>query len=199
VTALDIYNAQKLGARTGAHGGLSYVETATIKRSPEEVYGFWRDFSNLPRFMRHLVDVRVSDGDGRRSHWRAKAPLGMTVDWDAEMTEDVPNERISWRSVEGADVRNAGTVRFEPTPDGRGTIVRVELEYDPPAGPLGVAIAKLTGEEPATQTAEDLRRFKQVLELGEIVISEATHGERRLAQRPARPFDRPMELAATAR
>ncbi len=175
------------------------AKSVTVWRPVEEVYGFWRDFSNLPRFMRHLVDVRVSDGDGRRSHWRAKAPLGMTVDWDAEMTEDVPNERISWRSVEGADVRNAGTVRFEPTPDGRGTIVRVELEYDPPAGPLGVAIAKLTGEEPATQTAEDLRRFKQVLELGEIVISEATHGERRLAQRPARPFDRPMELAATAR
>lgn len=162
-------------------------KSITVERPPDEVYAYWRDFSRLPSFMHHLEEVRVTDAEGRRSHWRARAPLGTTVEWDAELVEDRPNELISWRSAEGADVRNAGTVRFERSRDG-GTIVRVELEYDAPAGPLGVAIAKLTGEEPETQTAADLRRFKQVLETGEVVRSEGAIGDRRLRQRPAQPL-----------
>ncbi|HYP25401.1 MAG TPA: SRPBCC family protein [Blastocatellia bacterium] len=172
VTALDIYDAQKLGARPGAHGGLSYVETCTIMRPPEEVYGFWRDFRNLPRFMNHLESVDVIDE--RRSHWVAKGPLGATVEWDAEITDDTANESISWRSLEGSEVDNYGTVRFTRAPGDRGTEVRVEIEYNPPGGALGAGIAKIFGEAPEQQVKDDLSRFKQVLEIGEVVKSDAS-------------------------
>ncbi len=172
VTALDIYSAQKLSTIPGAHGGLAYVNTITINRSPEEVYQFWRNFENLPRFMSHLESVHVIDE--RRSHWVAKGPAGMRVEWDAEITEDRPNQSISWRSLEDADVENYGTVRFEPAPGKRGTVVRVELEYNPPAGALGAGIAKLFGEAPEQQVKGDLYRLKQVLEIGEVVHSDAS-------------------------
>ena len=154
----------------------------TVNRAPEEVYRFWHDFRNLPRFMRHLEDVQVTGS--RRSHWKAKAPAGMTVEWDAVVVDDRPNELIAWRSLEGADVDNSGSVRFTPAPGGRGTEVRVELDYAPPGGAVGATIAKLFGEEPEQQVQDDLRRFKQVLETGEVVYSEATvHGR----PHPARP------------
>jgi uncharacterized membrane protein len=172
------------------------VRSVTIQRPRADVYAWWRDFTNLPTFMRHLDEVRVDDPNGGRSHWRAKAPFGTSVEWDAELIEDVPDERIAWRSLPGAGVRNAGTVTFRDAPGDRGTVVRVELEYDPPGGPLGVAIAKLSGEEPATQTAEDLRRLKAILETGEVPVSESTLGGRRLRQRPAQPLE-PSDLAAT--
>jgi uncharacterized membrane protein len=157
----------------------------TVNRSPDEVYRFWHDFQNLPRFMDHLESVKVT-GD-RRSHWKAKAPAGKTVEWDAEIVEDRPNELIAWRSVDGADVRNSGSVRFVPAPGGRGTEIRVELEYAPPGGVIGATIAKLFGEEPAQQVGSDLRRLKQVLETGEVVKSEATvHGRSHPAQPPER-------------
>src|SRR5207237_3055072 len=123
-----------------------------------EVYDFWRNFGNLPRFMDHLESVQVT-GD-RRSHWKAKAPAGTTVEWDAETTENRPNELIAWRSVEGADVTNAGVVRFVAAPGGRGTEIHVDLRYEPPAGKLGKLVAKLFGEEPSQQVEGDLRRFK---------------------------------------
>ncbi len=186
--------ATKVGALPGG-GSRRVVRTITVERPRGDVYGHWRDFTNLPGFMHHLEEVRVLDGDGRRSHWRARAPLGMAVEWEAEMTEDIPEERIAWRSIEGSQVANAGVVSFSRGSDGRGTVVRVELEYDPPGGPLGVAIARLTGEEPDTQTAADLRRFKQLMETGEVVVTDATIGGRRLRQRPARPAE-PAELAA---
>ena len=154
----------------------------TINRSPEEIYHFWRDFQNLPRFMDHLESVDVLDE--RRSHWRAKAPAGKTVEWDAEIIEDRPNELIAWRSLENADVPNTGSVRFVPAPGGRGTEVHVELKYDPPGGAVGVAIAKLFGEEPNQQVATDLRRFKQVMETGEVVQSDASIHR---GPHPARP------------
>jgi uncharacterized membrane protein len=180
---------------TEATGGVRRVaKSITVDRPRGDVYGYWRDFTNLPRFMHHLETVEVLDGDGGRSRWRARAPLGRTVEWEAEITEDVRDERISWRSVEGSQVHNRGTVEFRDAPTG-GTVVRVELEYDPPGGPLGVAIAKLSGEEPETQTSADLRRFKQVMETGEVLVSDATIGERRLRQRPARP---PEPTEATA-
>jgi uncharacterized membrane protein len=157
-----------------------------INRTPEELYRFWRDFENLPRFMKHLESVRVT-GDGR-SHWVAKAPAGSSVEWDAEITEDRPNELIAWRSLEGADVDNSGSVRFERAPGNRGTIVKVEIDYNPPGGVIGAAVAKLFGEEPGQQTQDALRCLKQVMETGEIIISDGTVWDNGLlTQRPAQP------------
>jgi uncharacterized membrane protein len=120
----------------------------------------------------------------RRSHWVAKGPARKRVEWDAEITADRPNELISWRSVEGADVENAGTVRFQPAPGGRGTEIVLELEYVPPGGLFGVTLAKLLGEEPAQKVAGDLRRFKQVMETGEVLHSDASIHR---GPHPARP------------
>ena len=189
VTALDVLCAQQLSGGRGAaaKGGATRVrKSLIINRPPEELYQFWRDFENLPRFMQHLESVRVT-GEGR-SHWVAKAPAGTTVEWDAEITEDRPNELIAWRSLEGADVENAGSVRFEPAPGNRGTIVRVEIEYNPPGGALGAAVAWLFGEEPGQQAQDALRCFKQVMETGEVVLSEGTvYSNGLLTQRPAQP------------
>lgn len=155
----------------------------TVNEPPETLYQFWHDFANLPRFMEHLDSVRVT-GEGR-SHWTAKAPAGATVAWDAEIVEDRPNELIAWRSLDGAAVDNAGAVRFAPAPGGRGTEVRVEFQYDPPAGALGATVAKLFGEEPGQQVADDLRHFKQVLETGEVTRSDASAKGGGTAQPPA--------------
>jgi uncharacterized membrane protein len=163
------------------------VRSITVDRPIAEAYDLWHDFENLPMFMQHLEEVQVIDG--RRSHWRAKGPGGMPVEWDAETVDDRPNELISWRSVEGSPVWHAGTVRFERAPGDRGTTVRVEIAYSPPLGVVGVALAKLTGEEPDTQVADDLRHFKQILETGDVVESEATLGGRKVRQRPARPVE----------
>lgn len=184
VTALDIFDAQKLSTRPGADGAMVAEKTITINRSPEELYKFWRNFENLPRFMSHLESVQVT-GD-KRSHWKAKAPLGTTVEWDAEITEDRPNELIAWRSLEGADVDNSGSVRFDRAPGGRGTEVRVEIEYTPPAGALGAGIAKLFGEAPEQQIKGDLYRFKQVMETGEVIHSDASIHQ---GMHPAQPSE----------
>jgi uncharacterized membrane protein len=152
--------------------GIHVVQRITIKRPRNEVYGFWHNFENLPRFMAHLESVEVS-GEGR-SHWTAKAPAGTTVEWDAETIDDRPNELIAWRSLEDATVPNSGTVRFTDAPGDRGTEVHVELRYQPPGGKLASWVAKLFGEEPDLQVKGDLRRFKQVMEVGEIVHSDAS-------------------------
>ena len=164
----------------------------TINRPVEDVYRFWRDFTNLPSFMNHLESVEVT-GNGR-SHWTANAPAGRTVDWDAELVEDEPNQRLAWRSLDGSQVSNSGSVSFTPAPGDRGgTEVRVELSYDPPGGALGKVVAKLFGEEPQQQVTDDLRRLKQVLETGEVVRSEGspegTRSQRLVTQRPAQPVD----------
>ncbi len=162
----------------------------TVNRAPNEVYHFWRDVENLPRFMAHLESVH-GEGDVR-SHWVARAPGGRTVEWDAEVVEDVPGELVAWRSLHGADVANSGTVRLAPAPGGRGTEVRVEVEYQPPLGAVGAAAARLFGEQPAQQIEDDLRRFKQVVETGEVVRSEGspdgTRTQRQLHQRDAQPL-----------
>jgi uncharacterized membrane protein len=192
VTALDVLCAQRLSAGDGGEQleqqGSNHVKKQIIIDAPAaELYRFWRDFENLPRFMRHLESVSVTDGG--RSHWVAYGPAGTTVEWDAEVTEERPGELIAWRSAEGAEVYNAGSVRFEPATGGRGTIVRVELDYDPPGGLLGVAVAKLFGEEPAQQIDGDLRRFKQIVETGEVVVSDGTLlGEGYSEQRAAQPM-----------
>jgi len=153
-----------------ANRGIKVEKSVTINKSPAELYSFWRNFENLPRFMNHLESVKTT-GEGR-SHWVAKAPAGKTVEWDAEIYNEKENELIAWRSLEGADVDNAGSVRFEPEAGGRGTVVKVTLKYDPPGGALGAAIAKLFGEEPSQQIEEDLNRFKQVMETGQTPTTE---------------------------
>ena len=186
VTALDLIAAKQLS--TNGNKGVHAKASCVVNRSPEEVYSFWRNFENLPRFMKHLESVE-DRGDGR-SHWAAKGPAGSTVEWEATIIADVPGEVITWRSLEGSDVDHAGAVRFERAPGGRGTIVKVNIQYDPPAGVIGATVAKLFGEEPEQQLDDDLRRFKQVLEIGEVVVSDATLlGTGYFQQRPARPAD----------
>jgi uncharacterized membrane protein len=136
--------------------------------------------------MAHLKSVEVVNG---RSHWRARGPLNTSIEWDAEMVEDRPNELISWRSVPGADVRNHGLVRFRPAPGSRGTEIVVELRYDPPASTLGATVAKLFGEEPGQQIAGDLRRLKQVMETGEVMASDASVHRGMHAARPSWKID----------
>lgn len=141
--------------------GIKVEKSVIIRRSPEELYAFWRNFENLPRIMNHLQSVTMTHG--KRSHWVAKGPAGTTVEWDAELINDKEYEMISWRSLEKADVDNTGSVYFIRMPDG-ATEVRVMIQYDPPAGKLGAAVARLFGEEPSQQIEEDLRRFKEVME-----------------------------------
>jgi uncharacterized membrane protein len=172
-------------------------QAITIRRPVEEVYAFWRDFQNLPRFMPHLESVQVI-GPGR-SHWKTQAPGGTCVEWDAETVEDRANELIAWRSLDGADVPNAGLVQFRLAPRNQGTEIEVDIQYDPPGGEIGQTIAKLFGKEPGQQVAADLRRLKQVLETGEILISDATIRHAGLAQRPAQPPERAPRYARAAR
>ncbi len=196
VALLDLLTSSRLsresdGAHAGADRGVRaqrgvHVKTSiTINHSPEEVYQFWRNFTNLPRFMAHLESVQVLDD--RRSRWKASAPAGSSVEWDAEITADEPNRRIAWHSLQNADVANRGEVRFLPAPGGQGTEVHVELRYEPPGGAFGAAVAKLFGEEPGQQVRGDLRRLKQVLETGEVVHSDASIHR---GTHPARPAER---------
>jgi uncharacterized membrane protein len=154
--------------------GIHVDVSMTVERTPWDLYQFWRNFENLPRFMEHLESVTVIDD--KRSHWVAKAPAiaGGKVEWDAEVINDEPNALIAWRSLENANVDNAGSVRFVPGPEGRGTEVRVVIDYIPPGGRFGKWVAKLFGEEPSQQIREDLRRFKRLMETGEI---PTTHGQ----------------------
>ena len=134
-------------------------------RPAAELYSFWRKLENLPQVMSHLESV-TQTGD-TRSHWVAKAPLGRSVSWDAEITEDLENEMIAWRALEGSEIQNAGSVAFNESHD-RGTEIKVVLAYEPPLGKVGATVARLLGEEPERQLQDDLRRFKQLMETGEI-------------------------------
>jgi uncharacterized membrane protein len=140
--------------------GIRVEKSVTINSTPEKLYSFWRNFENLPRFMDHLQSVEVIDE--KRSHWVAKGPAKIKAEWDAEIINEIPNELIGWRSVDGSRVDNAGSVHF--TPASRGTKVRVLLRYDPPAGAIGAAVAKMFGEDPAKQVKEDLQRLKELIE-----------------------------------
>ena len=147
----------------------TFEQSYTIHKSPEELYRFWKNFENLPRFMRHLESVKKIDE--RRSHWVACGPAGYRVEWDAEIINDEPDQTIAWRSLGNADVDNAGSVRFVPHFDGRGTDVKVVIAYIPPAGRVGWAIARLFGADPQDQIREDLGRFKTMIESGELATS----------------------------
>lgn len=147
------------------------VEKAvTINRPIDEVYAEWREIEQLPKIMSHLESVQ--DLGNGMSHWVAKAPLGRTVEWDAEIIHDHESRAIAWRSVENAQVPNVGAVHFHEASGDRGTEVRVRIEYNPPAGKVGATVAKLFGEEPGQQVSDDLRRFKQYMEAGEIPTTE---------------------------
>ena len=149
-----------------ADKGIHVVKAFTIDKPASDLYDFWRNLQNLPLFMTHLNSV-TREGD-TRSHWVAKAPFGKTVEWDAEIINDEPGKMIAWKSVGDADVPNAGSVWFNTLPAGRGTEVKVTVEYLPPAGILGATVAKLWGEEPGQQIEDDLRHFKNLMETGEI-------------------------------
>jgi uncharacterized membrane protein len=155
----------------GKPGPLKLEASVTVRRTPQEVYDFWRDFENLPSFMSHLQAVSV-DGEGR-STWTAKAPIRRSVTWQAELTGDEAGRRISWKSLPGADVDNSGTVHFAETPDATGTEIRVVLHYDVPGGAVGRAVARLWGQEPSQQVRDDLRRLKAIMETGDVVRSDA--------------------------
>lgn len=157
-------------ASVAAGSGVKVEKAITINRTPAELYRIWRNFENLPRFMRHLETVQTDTGG--RSHWVARGPLGFKVEWDAEIVNEKENELIAWRSLDGADVDTAGSVHFTSAPADWGTEVKVVLKYDPPAGKVGAALARLFGEAPEQQIVEDLRRFKQWMETGEIATTE---------------------------
>ena len=158
---------------TGSRAGVPYElgirvdHEIQINKPVTELYSFWRELSNLPRFMDHLESVKVVNG--RLSHWVAKGPIGMNVEWDAEIINDIPNSVIGWRSLEGSDVDSGGSVRFDADENGTGTRVLISLQYNPPAGQLGEWVASLFGDNPRKTIAEDLQRFKELMETGNVV------------------------------
>ncbi|HEX3843164.1 MAG TPA: SRPBCC family protein [Steroidobacteraceae bacterium] len=185
VTALDVLAALRLtGSRAGRTvPGVSgqtdiYLERSiAVSKSREECYRFWRSFENLPRFMQSLESVRQLDE--RRSRWVAKGPMATRLEWTSEITADRPGEEVAWRTLDDSGAANAGSVRFEAAPAGRGTIVRVSLHYSPRGGALGAGLVRLLGHDPRSRIREDLRRFKQVMETGEIPTTRGQPAGRR--------------------
>ncbi|HKR37560.1 MAG TPA: SRPBCC family protein [Steroidobacteraceae bacterium] len=162
VAALDVYAGQRLTATQFSEAPrIAVMQTVILSSTPGELYRFWKNFENLPLFMSHLESVaRVSD---RVSHWVAKAPAGASVEWDAEIVDDQPGRRIGWRTLPGSQVTHEGMVSFEPQSRGRGSVLRLEMLYRPPAGKVGLRIARSFGDEPALQIAADLQRLEQLL------------------------------------
>jgi len=144
--------------------GIRVDAEVNIAKPREELYRFWRNLENLPRFMQHIESVK--EIDNKHSHWVVKAPARRSVQWKAEIINEVENELIGWRSLPGADVDNAGSVHFKTAPDGKSTLVRIALQYNPPGGLVGALLARLFGEEPSQQIREDLLRFKRLMETG---------------------------------
>jgi len=176
------YTYQALGIRTNSDDqgrnssvpyelGIRVDEAVTINRPRAEVYRFWRNLENLAQFMEHVESVREVPGT-KRSHWVSKGPSDRRVEWDAEIINEVDGELIGWRSLEGSDVANAGSVRFTDAEGGRGTEVRVSLQYNPPGGAVGAFVAKMFGEEPSTQIRGDLKRLKTKLEAGVVPTTQ---------------------------
>ncbi len=186
VAAIDTLSAARQSRRSKQRQ-IHVLRSITINCEPNVVYEFWKNLANLPTFMAHLESVDVS---GDKSTWRAKGPAGVAISWDAEKVLDRPGQCIAWRSIEGTtSVPNRGVVRFKKAPGARGTEVQVELKYQPPGGKIGAAFAKLFGEEPSQQVDGDLRRLKQVLEIGEVMQSDASIHRGPHPARPARDND----------
>jgi uncharacterized membrane protein len=172
----ELFGINTAGTRTdtrralGGNTGILVDESITINRPLDRLYRFWREIENLPRFMRHLESVeRITE---TLSRWRAKGPGNTTVEWNAEIINEVPNKLIAWRSLEGSDVVSAGSVNFDGAGDGRGTWIRVRLQYNPPGGKVGAAIAMFLENDPETQIREDLRALKQLLETGDAATTK---------------------------
>lgn len=187
VTALDVVCGHRLSARqrtpslnVEADGSLRVHHNVAINRSPQDCYAWWRRLEQLPRVMPHIQRVDVT-GD-RTSHWVATGPGGWSVEWDAEITEDVPGQLIAWRSLAGSALQHDGHVRFASVPNGDGTLVRAAMRYRAPRA-LGAVLGRLLGLAPDHQLHADLRRFKQVMEAGEIITTE---GQPRGPSRPSR-------------
>lgn len=193
IAAADLYAALRTTGNGGRHSNGSRHRTVraaiTVLRPPEEVYRFWRDLENLPSFMYHLESV-TAGADGR-TRWVARASAGQSVQWEAQITDDEPNERIAWQSLPGSSIENGGSVEFQPAPGERGTEVRVTISYRLPGGALGKALGTLFGESADQQVNDDLRRFKQLLETGQVMRSdgspEGTAAIRQMHQQPAQP------------
>jgi uncharacterized membrane protein len=164
--ALGIDRSQVDGRRVSGNLGIKVEASAAVNAPPERVYGAWRNFANLPRFMSHVE--RVEELGRTRSRWTVRAPAGMNVTWDAEIINDVPNQLIAWRTVDTKLVAHAGSVQFDRAHDGRGTMVRVSMQYDPPAGEVGHALATALGQDPERQIEQDLQAFKRAMEAGEL-------------------------------
>ena len=168
-------NSRQLNSETGVPGnkGIKVVKSITVSRSPQEVYRYWRKLENLARFMNHVKSV--TEIDERRSTWVVEGPMGTDLEWTAQIITDREGELISWESLPGAEVQNAGSVRFEGVGEGR-TELRVSLQYQPPAGVLGAAVAKLFGEDPEQQLDEDLARFKKLIEADAVPAMSSQNG-----------------------
>jgi uncharacterized membrane protein len=168
-----LYQMMEINRSTEGNKGIQVQRAVTVNLPREQLYNIWRNFENLPRFMKHLqrVDVDETTG-GRNSHWVAKAPFGRDIAWNAEITEDRENEYIAWQSLPGSIVGSTGSVRFIDAPNTLGTIVHVSMQYNPPGGSLGALIARMFGEEPGQQLRSDLRNFKMMMETGEIASVE---------------------------
>jgi uncharacterized membrane protein len=164
-------HSARLNTEAGVPGnkGIKVVQTVTVDRTPAEVYHYWRKLENLPRFMEHVE--KVEELDPLRSHWVVKGPAGTHLEWNATIVTDHENELISWESLPGAEVQNAGSVRFEPVEGGAKTNVRVTLQYQPPAGVIGAAVAKLFGEAPDQQLTNDLAKFKSLIETDAVPVA----------------------------
>lgn len=162
---------------TGSKAGVPYElgirvdHEVRIARPAEELYRFWRNFENLPRFMSHVESIHEKDNE--ISHWCVLGPAGLKVEWDAEIVNEIENKLIGWRSLPGSQVDNGGSVHFDATPDGNGTVVRVSLQYNPPAGSVGARISKMLGEDPEVMIREDLQRFKELMETGSVAAASS--------------------------
>jgi uncharacterized membrane protein len=155
--------------------GIKLKKAVTVNRSPEQLYTYWRDLRNLPKLFDNVLSVEALDQN--LSHWTLRVPWGLKLEWDAEITVDRRGEMIGWRSLHGADIDNAGYVRFEQASGNRGTVVRLALQYNPPAGKLGAALLTVLRGRPTNQIEEALRKFKQLTEAGEIPVA----GEKELS------------------
>lgn len=187
--ALDLFATQRLAERRAAQSPEAarqpepvVVRSITIGRPVTEVFSFWRELTNLPQFMHHLESVEILDE--RRSRWRARGPMGTTAEWESEITEAQENARLAWRSAEGSDLYHAGEVTFRAAPRGEGTVVTVRMQYAPPGGRIGAALLGLLGHEPGQKVGSDLRRLKQIMEVGEVVVSDASSVSGPAAGRP---------------
>jgi uncharacterized membrane protein len=178
--------------RLSGSRGVRAEASIIIDRPQQEVYTYWRQFEHLPKFMDHLSEVR--DIDGRRSHWVAKGPLGVNVEWDAQLINDIPPELIAWSTVGPSDVVSAGSVRFLPAGSDHATEVHVRLQYDPPAGRVGATVAWLLGDDPQRAIEEDLRRFKELLEMGQISSEPRKRGRIRRNREASQIMTEPLPI-----